>query len=301
MSGIAKEDIRGIFPSVPTPFGDDESVDVERFVKDIDFLLAAGVAGVAVGGSTGEGHSLTLEEVSLLWTAAVQRVGGRAPVIGGIISTHTQEALRRAEAARDAGVDCLMVTPPIYQHPSVAGLRDFFEAISEVGRLPFMIYNVVRHVPITPAILRELVDIPRMIAHKESIGGGLDALSEMIETVGERISVTWAHDPLLYPGLALGATGSISGICAVLPAQCIEMFDAVQRNDLHAASTVHYATQPLMRAFGTSNWASKTKACLALTGRDAGRARAPFVPVTPPERAALREGLIAAGAPIVGD
>lgn len=297
--GLGKDDIGGIYPSMATPFDEQGEIQLPLFLSELEHLERIGVAGVAVGGSTGEGFALTADELSLLWRTAVERVGGRLPVIAGIIATTAREGQRRAQLAAEAGVDLLMVTPPIYQHPSPRGLYDYFESLWRASDLPLMIYNVVKHVPVTPAVLRDLVEIPGLVAMKESLGGGLDALSEMIETVGDRISVTWAHDPLLYPGLALGATASISGICVVAPTRCMAMYDAVQRNDAAAAREIHYQLQPLMRAMGADNWASKTKACLRLQGRECGYARRPFLPVEDDVREQLRDALVAAQIEVV--
>jgi 4-hydroxy-tetrahydrodipicolinate synthase len=132
---------------------------------------------------------------------------------------------------------------------------------------------------VTPALMRRLVDNRHetgLIATKESIGGSLETLTELLATVGDRISVTWAHDWLLYPGLALGATGSISGAAAILPRHCLALWDAIKNNNFERAQQLHHAITDVAAQISRYNWPAGVKACINLQGRKVGPCRAPF-------------------------
>ncbi len=293
---LTKDDIRGIMPPLVTPFTEDEELDLDAFRREIRYMLGLDVKGFVVGGSTGEGHALTPEEAAALTRAAVDEVRGRIPVIVGIITTSTRDAVRRALLAGEAGAQAVMVTPVIYQVPSDEGLYDYYDALWRRAGLPILIYNVVPRAPVTPAVLQKIVEIPGVIGIKESIGGTLETLGEMIETLGKRISVTWAQDPLMFPGYAMGATGSISGINTVLPEHSVKMFQAIECNDLATARDLHYQMTPVARAIGMVNWPAGIKAAINLQGRAVGPARRPFVPVPAEQVARIRTALAAAGA-----
>lgn len=292
VDGLTKDEVVGIFPPLFTPFTADGELDREAFRADIDYQLQFPITGLVVGGSTGEGHALEREELVELTKIAVDHVAGRVPIMTGIITTTTREAVARAQGAKEVGARGVMVTPPIYQSANFEGMIRFYGDIKEQGGLPVTIYNVLVHNPVTPQITRRLAELGHIVATKESVGGSFATLSELLDTVSDLISVTWAQDHLLYPGLAMGATGSISGTGAMFPAESIAMFEAIKRNDFDEAQRIHFALAPLTRAvMNGQNWPAWVKAVAELQGRRVGPARLPFVPLTGEEIATLEAGL----------
>src|SRR6516164_3231635 len=85
----------GVIPPVTTPFGKDGEIDFRLVAPQIEWMIGAGVHGVAAGGSTGEGHTLDHEEYRELMAATVEAAKGRLPVIAGIIVDSTRDAIRR--------------------------------------------------------------------------------------------------------------------------------------------------------------------------------------------------------------
>src|SRR5437867_1993154 len=97
--------IFGIVPPITTPFGPDDRVDEVALRAEVRYLIdRVGVHGLAVGGSTGEGHTLTTDETRLLSAIAVEEAAGRVPVITGIITNSTASAVERGRAVADLGV-----------------------------------------------------------------------------------------------------------------------------------------------------------------------------------------------------
>lgn len=287
---LTKDDVVGIFPPVATPFTDKEELDLPALRREIQFNLSHDITGVCLGGSTGEGHALTADELGQIIKVAVEEVKGRIPVMAGIITTSTREAAKKAKAAREAGARALMITPPIYQSWNEDGLVDFYSGIHRASELPIVTYNVLPHSPITPKMMYRLTADKSvgLIGTKESIGGSLETLTELLENIGDKISVTWAHDWLLYPGLAIGATGSISGMAAILPKQTVRMWKAIQANDLRTAQRLHFVMTPVAREISKHNWPAGTKLAINLQGRKVGPCRSPFGPDTVPAEQAER-------------
>ncbi|WP_316980296.1 dihydrodipicolinate synthase family protein [Shumkonia mesophila] len=290
---LTKEDVRGIFPPLVSPFTENEELDLAALRTEVEFNLSLGVTGVCVGGSTGEGHAIEPQEIGLLVKTAQDVVRGKIPVIAGIITTSTREAVKRGKIARDAGAQALMVTPPIYQICSDDGLFDYYATIHSETGLPIIVYNVLTDVPVTPALMRRLAAAPEvgLIATKESIGGSLETLGELIATIGDKISVTWAHDWLLYPGLALGATGSISGAAAILPRHSLILWDALQRSDIRRAQELHFAVTDVCSQISRFNWPAGVKLSINMQGRRVGPCRSPFNKVPPEQAERIRAAL----------
>lgn len=293
---LTKADIHGMFPPLITPFTDDEELDLPALRAEVRFMMTHDITGLVIGGSTGEGHALTAEETGQMVKTVVDEVDGRLPVMAGIIATTAREAVARGKAARDAGAGALMVTPPIYQVPTLEGLKDFYGRIHRETGLPLITYNVLPRQSITPEYTLALVSDPAcgLIGTKESVGGSLETLGEILQTVGDRVAVTWAHDWLLFPGLAMGAVGSISGASAVLPQHTIDLFKAVQMGDIKTAQKLNNLITNVSKEIGYVNWPAGMKYAVNAQGRRVGKCRSPFVQVGEEQGARIEAALKAA-------
>ena len=139
------KDIYGIIPPVTTPFDSNEELDEATLRADVRFLIEkAGVHGLAVGGSTGEGHTLSTQELRNSVAATIEEARDRVPVIAGIIVDSTQQAIEKGKAVADLDVAALQVTPPHYLFkPDDKMMQRHFAQVTEKVGLPVIIYNVV--------------------------------------------------------------------------------------------------------------------------------------------------------------
>src|SRR5437016_5092635 len=96
-------DLHGIIPPLVTPFTDDEEIDADAMRREVRYLLDAGVHGLTVTGSTGEGHTLTLDESCRIAQVAIEETHGAVPVVGGIIQDSTRAVLRYGWALKEVG------------------------------------------------------------------------------------------------------------------------------------------------------------------------------------------------------
>ena len=124
-----------------TPFTADGGIDEQALRADVHYLVEkANVHGLAVCGSTGEGHTLTTDEVRRITAVAVEETKGRVPVIAGIITNSTASAVERAKAVADLGVAALQVTPVHYVfRPDDDSMLRHFAAIADQSGIPVII------------------------------------------------------------------------------------------------------------------------------------------------------------------
>ena len=106
--------LEGIIAPSTTAFDASGKIDLDACAEQFKWLREAGCHGLAVGGSTGEGHTLDREEFVKLVERALKEAGADLPIIAGIIVNSTQEAIERGNLAKSIGADALQVTPVHY-------------------------------------------------------------------------------------------------------------------------------------------------------------------------------------------
>ena len=289
--------IYGIAPPMATPFAADETVDEGALRAEVEYLIAsAGVHGLAVGGSTGEGHTLSTGELRCVVANAVEVAAGRVPVIAGIIVDSTRQAIEKARALKDLDVAALQVTPVHYLfRPKDDMTFAHFAALAEESAQPVMVYNVVPWSYCSPALLdRMMREIDGLIGVKQS-AGDLKLLADLLMTSADAGVIMSAVDALLYPSFALGAHGAIAAILTAAPELCVKLWDQGGAGDHAGALETHRKLLPIWNAIMDDNLPANVKTALALQGRPAGRPRMPMPASSPQQREAIKSALIQAG------
>ncbi len=290
--------IQGIVPPMATPFTAAEALDIAALRAEVDYLISsAGVHGIAVGGSTGEGHTLTTAELREIVGHAAEVAAGRVPIIAGIIVDSTRQAIEKAQALADLEVAALQVTPVHYLfRPSDEAMFAHFAALAEAAAQPVMVYNVVPWAYCSPALLDKMMrEIPGLIGVKQS-AGDLKLLADLLHRSADAGLIMSAVDALLYPSFALGAHGAIAAILTAAPELCVQLWQQVQAGDQAGALGTHLKLLPLWNAVMGDNLPANVKTALALQGRPAGAPRQPMPPSSERQRAAIQAALAAAGA-----
>ncbi|MFN7919866.1 MAG: dihydrodipicolinate synthase family protein [Bryobacteraceae bacterium] len=282
---MSEHRIGGIIPPLVTPFRPDGSrpdgsIDEHAHRADVRFLVErAGVHGVAVCGSTGEGHTLSTDETRniVAWTA--EEVRGRVPVIAGIITDSTQSAIDRARAVADLGVAALQVTPVhyVFRPDDDSMVRHFAEIADKTG-IPVIIYNVIPWSYLLPPLLvRILRDAPGVIGVKQS-ASDMKALADLLllsEEAGirERVRILSAVDALLYPSFRLGCDGAVAAVLTAAPEACVALWNT--RDDA-AALALHKKLLRLWNAIDAPNLPANVRVAMETQGREGGVPRPPM-------------------------
>ncbi len=290
---MAQFEIEGIIPPMVTPFFQSGGVDESAFRADAHYLVnEAKVHGLAVGGSTGEGHTLTTDEMRKLNAWAVDEVQGRVPIIAGIITNSTASAIKRGKAVADLGVAALQVTPVHYVYqPDEDALQRFFAEIAQATGLPVIIYNVVPWCYLSPQLLARIVrEVDGAIGVKQS-AADMIALANLLELTGDKARILTAVDALLYPSFALGAHGAIAAILAAVPKWGVQLWDAVRNEDHATARTLHKRLLRLWNALSAPNVPANVRTAMVLQGRCAGHPRPPMPESTPEQRDRIQAAL----------
>jgi 4-hydroxy-tetrahydrodipicolinate synthase len=297
--------IYGIIPPMVTPFRPGNGIDERAHRADVRYLIeTAGVHGLAVCGSTGEGHTLSSDETRRITAWTVEEVGGRVPVIAGIITNSTGSAIERAKSVADLGVAALQVTPVHYVfRPDDDSLLRHFAAIAEQSGLPVIIYNVVPWCYLLPPLLvRIMREVEGVIAGKQS-ASDMKALADLlllIEEAGiaDRVRILSAVDALLYPSFQLGSHGAVAAILTAVPEWCVELWNAVRDGRREEALRIHKKLLRLWNAIDAPNLPANVRTAMQLQGREGGVPRPPMPASSPAQVERIREALASAGASV---
>lgn len=286
---------QGIIPPIATPFRDDEEIDEEALRRLARYYVDVGVHGLCVCGNSGEGASLTLQETLQCCRAVLTEAQGKVPVIAGIFTDCTRDAVRLGIACKEVGVDALMVAP-VHQNPTNDdGLYEFYAAVGQRVDLPIMIYDCVPSVRISPSLVARLAEIPQVRAIKVE---EFRKLIDLLLLVRNRMSMISTMDDALYPSFILGAEGAMGGIPAIAPELAIQLWEATKAGRHQEALALHNRTVPLWRVF-EADWLPRSKVALTLRGLPAGRPRSPRQQVGSDVQERIRAALAEAGVPKV--
>jgi 4-hydroxy-tetrahydrodipicolinate synthase len=287
----------GAMTALVTPFRDGK-VDDKALVALVEEQIAAGIDALVPVGTTGESATVTFEEHIHVVSVVVKATRQRVPVIAGAGSNSTDEAIELARAAREVGADGLLQVTPYYNRPSQEGLFRHFKAIADAVPLPTVLYNVPHRTgcDLLPETVARLAELPTFVAIKEATGS-LPRATQILERVGERMTVLSGDDFTTFPLYTVGARGVISVVSNVAPTWMAQMWDAAKAGDWERARGLHFRLQGLAELLFSEPSPAPSKAALALQGKMTEEIRLPLLPMSEAGRERIktllqREGLL---------
>ncbi len=298
----------GIMPANLLPFTADLSIDEAAYRSHLRWLAdTRGVTGIVANGHAAEVASLSREERKRALAIALDEVAGACPVIAGVYSDGTAEAVELARDAKAAGAAGVLVFPPTLfmwgaqQKPDMP-LRHFGE-IAEKADLPIIVfeYPPASGIGYSPETLARLAAIPQVAGVKDWSNEivAFEKNLRALRATGRPVAMLSSFTMSLMATFVLGADGAISGMGSVAADLQAELFAACQKGDLEGARRVNERLAPLVSVFYAPPFVdmhNRMKEALVLLGRlPAAHVRPPLTPVSTGEREAIRQALIAAG------
>ena len=276
----------GIFPPVTTPFDTAGDIAPLQFRQNIERLLAEGVNGVVVAGSTGEAALLDADEQRRLVGIAREAITNGAWLIAGTGGESTRETIALSRAAAAAGADAILVRPPSYYSAALtpATLALHFRAVADASPVPVIVYNIPKytHLALAPALLQELASHERIIGVKDS-SGDPKSVAAYREAVPQWTVVVGGAS-LLFTAMELGCQGGIVGVACFAPALCLQLVREFARGDRTAARAVQERITPLDKEIVGKLGPAGVKAAMDAVGLYGGPPRPPLVPLSAADR-----------------
>ena len=272
--------IHGIIGYTITPFSaDGQHVDLDALGRSIDRLIDSGVHAIAPLGSTGEGAYLSDAEWDEVSAYSLEKVAKRVPTIVSVSDLTTAKAVRRARYAEAHGADVVMVLPASYWKLSEAEILAHYAAIGDSIGVPIMLYNN----PATSGtdmsvelILRILKQVDNVTMVKESTGD-IQRMHQL--KLQSDVPFYNGCNPLALEAFAAGAKGWCTAAPNLIPQLNLDLYHAVQANDLNKARELFYRQLPLLQFILKGGLPATIKAGLRLTGLEVGHPRLPVFPL----------------------
>ena len=297
----------GVIPATLLCFDTDLAIDERATRRHLAQVAATrGLAAITVNGHSSEVHACSFEEQRRVLDLALDEIGDRLPIIGGVYAAGSQLAAEIARMSDRAGASALLVFPP--QSMSMGGqLRPemalaHFCCIAEAADLPLIVFQYPMASGLSypvDTLLRLFDAVPTIRAVKDWSGDPMlhERHIRTFQSLPRPVTVLTTHSAWLMGSLVMGAGGLLSGAGSVIPEMQVALFEAVQRKDLAGAQRVNDRIYPLAQAFYAPPFLdmhNRMKECLVLLGRiDRAVVRPPLIKLSADEierlAAALRE------------
>jgi len=241
-TNVLPRPLRGIIPPLVTPLLDRDTLDAAGLERLIKHILAGGVHGLFVLGTTGEAPSLSYRLRYELIERVCGQVKGRVPVLVGITDTSFVESVNVARKARDSGAQAVVLAPPYYFPAGQAELLEYLRHLTSELPLPVFLYNMPSYTKLVyePDTIRAAADFPGIAGIKDSSGNMIyfRRLQSLLKDHPD-FSLLIGREELLAEAVLFGGHGCVCGGANLIPKLYVELYNAACSKDLPKVESLH--------------------------------------------------------------
>ena len=276
---------KGIFPAFYACYDKNGEVSPEATKAFVEYLIGQGVAGLYVGGSSGECIYLSVEERKKTLEAVMEVAKGRIAIIAHVACNNTKDSCELARHAESLGVDAIAAIPPIYFRLPERAIAKYWNDISAAApNTDFVIYNIpqLAGVALTLSLFDEMLKNPRVIGVKNSSMPiqDIQLFKRQAKLNGKEVVVFNGPDEQYVGGRLIGADGGIGGTYGVMPALFVKLNALLEAGDFENAGKLQDDIDEVIYTMCSTkgNMYATAKAALKkLAGLDLGGVREPLL------------------------
>ena len=281
-------DFHGVFPYLVSPIDPDGRIRSDVLGRLCDDLIKAGVHGLTPLGSTGEFAYLNNMQRAGVVLATIEAAKGRVPVVAGVASTSTADAVAQARFYQKSGADGILAILEAYFPLGDAQVESYFRAIADAVDIPVVIYtnpNFQRS-DLTLDVIARLAAHPR-IKYIKDASTNTGRLLSIMNRCGEHIKVFSASAHIPAAVMLIGGVGWMAGPACLIPRQSVELYNFCKAARWDDALALQRRLWKINEAFARYNLAACIKAGLAIQGYEVGDPVPPQAALTSDERKAV--------------
>jgi 4-hydroxy-tetrahydrodipicolinate synthase len=296
---IANVPLKGIIPPLVTPLLDDDTLDTEGLENLIERLIAGGVHGLFILGTTGEAQSISyrLRRQMIEETSRINRK--RLPLLVCISDTSITESIDLANIAAGCGADAVVSAPPYYYAPSQVELAGFYQDLADRLPLPLFLYNMPSHTKVNfaPETIRRIAENKRVIGFKDS-SANVAYFQSVMTIMRDRpdFSMLVGPEEIMAGVVLMGGHGGINGGANMFPELYVNLYHAAVAGDLEKVRRLQQIVMLISTTLYTvgkygSSYLKGVKCALGLLGVCNDHLAAPFRKFEEPEKERVRKAL----------
>jgi 4-hydroxy-tetrahydrodipicolinate synthase len=281
-------DFHGVFPYLVSPVEADGGIRTQVLARLCDDLIKSGVHGLTPLGSTGEFAYLNNAQRSAVVQTTIEVTKGRVPIIAGVASTSTLDAVAQARAYQKLGADGILAILEAYFPLGDVQIESYFRAIADAVDIPVVIYtnpNFQRS-DLTLDVIARLAAHPR-IQYIKDASTNTGRLLSIMNRCGGAIKVFAASAHIPAAVMLIGGVGWMAGPACIIPRQSVELYNLCKAARWDEALMLQRKLWRINEAFARYNLAACIKAGLAIQGYDVGDPVPPQAALTADERKAV--------------
>jgi 4-hydroxy-tetrahydrodipicolinate synthase len=275
----------GVFPYLVSPTDAEGRIRTDVLGRLCDDLIKSGVHGLTPLGSTGEFAYLNREQRRSVVQTTIDAANGRVPVIAGVASTSTVDAVAQAKSYQKLGANGILAILEAYFPLKDAQIESYFRAIADAVDIPVVIYTnpQFQRSDLTLDVVARLADHPRINYIKDA-STNTGRLLSIINRSGDKLSVFAASAHIPAAVMMIGGVGWMAGPACVVPKQSVRLYDLCKAQRWDEAMVLQRQLWGINEAFARYNLAACIKAGLVIQGYDVGDPVAPQPALTVDER-----------------
>jgi 4-hydroxy-tetrahydrodipicolinate synthase len=269
-------DFHGVFPYLVSPIDEDGRIRTEVLGTLCDDLITAGVHGLAPLGSTGEFAYLNRRQRVTVIEATIDAAKGRVPVLAGVASTSTADAVAQAKSYEKLGATGILAILEAYFPLKDVQVESYFKSIADAVEIPVVIYTnpQFQRSDLTLDVVARLAQHPR-IQYIKDASTNTGRLLSIINRCGDDLRVFAASSHIPSAVMLIGGVGWMAGPACVAPRQSVELYELCKAGKWDAALILQRRLWRLNEVFAKFNLAACIKAGLSIQGYDVGDPIAP--------------------------
>ena len=280
-------DFHGVFPYLVSPIDAKGRIKTDVLGRLASDLIDAGVHGLTPLGSTGEFAYLDAAQREAVVRATIEAANKRVPVIAGVASTATADALNQAQTYQKLGADGILAICEAYFPLKDAQVEHYFHAIADAVDIPVVLYtnpNFQRS-DLTLDVIARLAQHPRIGYIKDASSNTGRLLSIMHRAPSMKVFSASAHIPAAV--MLIGGVGWMAGPACIVPKQSVKLYELCRAQKWDEAMKLQRQLWQINEAFARFNLAACIKAGLQIQGYDVGDPVPPQAALTDAEREAV--------------
>ncbi|GIP40168.1 N-acetylneuraminate lyase [Paenibacillus sp. J31TS4] len=281
---------KGVIVAFYACYDEQGEISTEAVRKLARLYKDAGVKGLYVGGSSGEGMLQSAAERKLVLEAVMEEVGGELAVIAHVGAPSTRESVELAKHAESVKADAVSAVPSIYYRLSPASVEAHWRAMIDSTSLPFIIYHIpqLTGFHLSTAMLTKLAALDKVIGVKISSESTYE-LQQFKAAGGPEFLVLNGPDEQYLAGRSVGADGGIGGTYGVMPELFLKLESCIRAGAWDEARDWQFKINEIITdLLKFPSLYGGCKALLRLRGIDIGQPRLPLLPATEQDQEAVQ-------------